>query len=94
MEALEIGEKIRNTMFKVVRVNIPNGDMVGHAGDIEATVVDCKAANEAIKMILDAIEQVGGNYVVTTDHGNAEDMVKRDNKCRLNKIFLFHYIYK
>lgn len=28
-------------------------------------------------MILDAIEQVGGIYVVTADHGNAEDMVKR-----------------
>lgn len=29
-------------------------------------------------MIIDAIEQVGGIYVVTADHGNAEDMVKRD----------------
>lgn len=31
-------------------------------------------------MILDAIEQVGRIYVVTADHGNAEDMVKRDKK--------------
>ncbi|KAH9616222.1 hypothetical protein KSS87_005625 [Heliosperma pusillum] len=31
-------------------------------------------------IILDAIEQVGGIYVVTADHGNAEDMVKRDKK--------------
>ena len=31
-------------------------------------------------MILDAIEQVGGIYVVTADHGNAEEMVKRDKK--------------
>lgn len=30
------------------------------------------------QMILDAIEQVGGIYVVTADHGNAEDMVKRN----------------
>lgn len=29
-------------------------------------------------MILDAIEQVGGIYLVTADHGNAEDMAKRD----------------
>jgi 2,3-bisphosphoglycerate-independent phosphoglycerate mutase len=29
-------------------------------------------------MIIDAIEQVGGIYVITADHGNAEDMVKRD----------------
>lgn len=31
-------------------------------------------------MILDAIDQVGGIYIVTADHGNAEDMVKRDKK--------------
>ncbi|KAL4606551.1 2,3-bisphosphoglycerate-independent phosphoglycerate mutase [Castanea sativa] len=82
MKALEIGEKVRDAIlsgkFDQVRVNIPNGDMVGHTGDIEATVVACKAADEAVKMILDAIEQVGGIYVVTADHGNAEDMVKRN----------------
>ncbi|VAH65345.1 unnamed protein product [Triticum turgidum subsp. durum] len=46
--------------------------------DIEATVVACKAADEAVKMVLDAVEQVGGIYLVTADHGNAEDMVKRN----------------
>ncbi|KAJ0808173.1 putative phosphotransferase (phosphomutase) [Helianthus annuus] len=84
MKALEIGEKARDAIisrkFDQVRVNIPNGDMVGHTGDIEATVVACKAADQAVKMILDAIEQVGGIYVVTADHGNAEDMVKRNKK--------------
>ncbi|KAL2899723.1 2 3-bisphosphoglycerate-independent phosphoglycerate mutase [Bienertia sinuspersici] len=84
MKALEIGEKARDVIlsrkFHQIRVNIPNGDMVGHTGDVDATVVACKAADEAVKMILDAIEQVGGIYVVTADHGNAEDMVKRDKK--------------
>ncbi|KAI3742804.1 hypothetical protein L1987_60500 [Smallanthus sonchifolius] len=84
MKALEIGEKARDAIlsrkFDQVRVNIPNGDMVGHTGDIEATVVACKAADQAVKMILDAITEVGGIYVVTADHGNAEDMVKRNKK--------------
>ncbi|XP_021767606.1 2,3-bisphosphoglycerate-independent phosphoglycerate mutase [Chenopodium quinoa] len=84
MKALEIGERARDAIlsrkFHQIRVNIPNGDMVGHTGDVEATVVACKAADEAVKMIFDAIEQVGGIYVVTADHGNAEDMVKRDKK--------------
>ncbi|KAL6902021.1 hypothetical protein ACP4OV_004897 [Aristida adscensionis] len=82
MKALEIAEKARDAIlsrkFDQVRVNIPNGDMVGHTGDIEATIVGCKAADEAVKIILDAIEQVGGIFVVTADHGNAEDMAKRD----------------
>lgn len=84
MKALEIAEKARDAIlsrkFDQVRVNLPNGDMVGHTGDIQATIVACKAADEAVKMILDAIEQVGGIYVVTADHGNAEDMVKRTKK--------------
>ncbi|KAI3457674.1 hypothetical protein Pfo_014337 [Paulownia fortunei] len=84
MKAVEIAEKARDAIlshkFDQVRVNLPNGDMVGHTGDIEATVVACKAADDAVKMILDAIEQVGGIYVVTADHGNAEDMVKRNKK--------------
>ncbi|KAL6337783.1 hypothetical protein AAG906_039739 [Vitis piasezkii] len=82
MKAVEIAEKARDAIlsrkFHQVRVNLPNSDMVGHTGDIEATIVACKAADEAVKIILDAIEQVGGIYVVTADHGNAEDMVKRN----------------
>ncbi|MQM15694.1 hypothetical protein Taro_048644 [Colocasia esculenta] len=35
----------------VVRVNLPNGDMVGHTGDIKATIVTCKAADEAVKVM-------------------------------------------
>ena len=84
MKALEIAEKARDAIlgrkFHQVRVNLPNSDMVGHTGDIGATVVACKAADEAVQIILDAIEQVGGIYVVTADHGNAEDMVKRNKK--------------
>ncbi|XP_057796707.1 2,3-bisphosphoglycerate-independent phosphoglycerate mutase [Salvia miltiorrhiza] len=84
MKALEIGEKARDAILSrkwdQVRVNLPNSDMVGHTGDIDATIVACKAADQAVKMILDAIEQVGGIYVVTADHGNAEDMVKRNKK--------------
>uniref|UniRef100_A0ACD5TG50 Uncharacterized protein n=1 Tax=Avena sativa TaxID=4498 RepID=A0ACD5TG50_AVESA len=82
MKALEIAEKTRDAIlsgkFDQVRINLPNGDMVGHTGDIEATVVACKAADEAVKIVLDAVEKVGGIYLVTADHGNAEDMVKRN----------------
>ncbi|CAD6203519.1 unnamed protein product [Miscanthus lutarioriparius] len=82
MKALEIAHKARDAIlsrkFDLVRVNIANGDMVGHTGDIEATIVACKAADEAVKIILDAIEEMGGIFVLTADHGNAEDMAKRD----------------
>nr|CAD1828912.1 unnamed protein product [Ananas comosus var. bracteatus] len=67
MKALEIAEKARDVIlsrkFHQVRVNLANGDMVGHTGDIKATIVGCKAVDEAVKIVLDAIDQ---------------DMVKRD----------------
>lgn len=84
MKALEIAERAREAIlshkFDQVRVNLPNSDMVGHTGDIKATIEACKAADDGVKMILDAIEQVGGIFLVTADHGNAEDMVKRNKK--------------
>nr|KAJ0218797.1 hypothetical protein LSAT_V11C300134600 [Lactuca sativa] len=63
-----------------VLLNIPNGGMVRHTGYVEATVVTCKAAKEAVKMILYVVDQVGGIFVVTVDHDNAEDMVKMNKK--------------
>ncbi|MCO5600826.1 hypothetical protein L7F22_054942 [Adiantum nelumboides] len=84
MKALQIGERARDAIlsgkYDQVRVNLPNGDMVGHTGDIKATVMGCEAADKAVKMILDAVKETGGIYLVTADHGNAEDMVKRNPK--------------
>eukprot|EP00250_Pteridium_aquilinum_P021258 c25071_g2_i1 orf=132-1820(+) len=84
MKALQIGEKARDAIlsgkYDQVRVNLPNGDMVGHTGDLQATIVACEAADKAVKMILDAVEQAGGIFLITADHGNAEDMVKRNPK--------------
>lgn len=36
--------------FLQVRVNLPNGDMVGHTGDLDATVVACEAADVAVRV--------------------------------------------
>lgn len=56
MKALEIAEKARDAIlsgkFDQVRVNLPNSDMVGHTGDIDATVVACEAADVAVKVLI------------------------------------------
>lgn len=43
-----------------VRVNLPNGDMVGHTGDVEATIVACKAADEAVKVYYQQFSDIFG----------------------------------
>ena len=46
-----------------------------HIGNVETTA--CKADEEAVMMIISAMEQVGGIYVVVADHGKAEVKKKR-----------------
>nr|KAJ0193947.1 hypothetical protein LSAT_V11C800447160 [Lactuca sativa] len=74
------GDSILSGRVDQVRLNIPNGETVGHTCDVDAAIVACKATDEAVKMILDVVEQVGGIFVMTADHGNVEDMVKISKK--------------
>jgi 2,3-bisphosphoglycerate-independent phosphoglycerate mutase len=66
--------------YDVVRVNLANGDMVGHTGDLAATIASCTAADVALGAMLDAVIAAGGIAIVTADHGNADDMAQRDKK--------------
>jgi 2,3-bisphosphoglycerate-independent phosphoglycerate mutase len=66
--------------YDIVRVNLANGDMVGHTGDLAATIASCAAADIALGVMLDAACAAGGAFIVTADHGNADDMAQRDKK--------------
>ncbi|KDD76196.1 metalloenzyme superfamily protein [Helicosporidium sp. ATCC 50920] len=81
MKAEEIADAvvkaIRCGKYDLVRCNFPNPDMVGHTGNLEATIEACTAVDKCIKKLLDAIDEVKGTYLITADHGNAEDMVQR-----------------
>ena len=61
-----------------MRINFANGDMVGHTGHFDATVIGMEAIDLCLARIMRAIRQVGGVAIVTADHGNADDMWERD----------------
>jgi 2,3-bisphosphoglycerate-independent phosphoglycerate mutase len=86
MKAKEIAaaasEALRSGRYDVVRVNLANGDMVGHTGQLDATIAACAAVDQALATLLAAVDDVGGAYVVTADHGNADDMAQRDKAGR------------
>ncbi|MDD3960089.1 MAG: 2,3-bisphosphoglycerate-independent phosphoglycerate mutase [Clostridiaceae bacterium] len=67
-------EKILSNKHPFVRVNFPNGDMVGHTGIMESTIIGVESVDIALKRILPAIDQIGGMAIITADHGNAEEM--------------------
>ena len=68
--------------YRFIRANFAGGDMVGHTGNLDATVTAVQAIDLAIGRILPAVAHARGCLVVTGDHGNAEDMVERDGDGR------------
>jgi 2,3-bisphosphoglycerate-independent phosphoglycerate mutase len=68
-------EAIASKAFEVVVVNFANADMVGHTGDLAATLVACNVVDEAVGRITEACLGAGGLLVITADHGNAEQMI-------------------
>ena len=74
IEALESGK------YEFIRVNFPNGDMVGHTGSLEATIVSMEALDLCIGRILKAADKIGATVLFTADHGNADECLEKDKK--------------
>jgi len=69
---------IESGKYEFIRVNYPNGDMVGHTGIFPAVTQAVEAVDEALGRLIAAIKKAGGILVVSADHGNADDMYEHD----------------
>jgi len=58
----------------VVICNFANADMVGHTGNLDATIGAVQTLDECLGRILAALRKANGTAIVTADHGNAEQM--------------------
>ncbi|MEM9562930.1 MAG: 2,3-bisphosphoglycerate-independent phosphoglycerate mutase [Actinomycetota bacterium] len=67
-------EYLRSGRYRFGRINFPNGDMVGHTGDLAATIEALEVLDESIARLLAVIEELGGILIYTADHGNADIM--------------------
>lgn len=78
MSSAELTEKlvaaIKGGTYDAIICNYPNGDMVGHTGVLEAAVKAVEALDACIAQVVDAVQSVGGQLLITADHGNAEQM--------------------
>ena len=68
-------EAIRSGKYDLIVSNFANGDMVGHTGKFDAAVKACEAVDAALEKVLAAMAEVGGETLITADHGNVELMV-------------------
>ncbi len=69
-----IVEAIEQQRYDVIVVNYANGDMVGHTGVFEAAVKAVEALDGCVGRITEALDKVGGEALITADHGNVEQM--------------------
>ena len=74
VKAIESGE------YQFIRLNYPNGDMVGHTGVVSAVKLAVEAVDEGVGRIVEALKKANGILVCSADHGNADDMCELDAK--------------
>ena len=78
MSAPEVTDKIvdaiENQRYDVIIVNYANGDMVGHTGVFSAAVAAVECLDSCVGRIVTALDKVGGEALITADHGNVEQM--------------------
>ncbi len=76
----KVCEAIENKEYQFIRLNFPNGDMVGHTGVYQAVQTSMAALDLCLERIYNSVKHVGGIMLVTADHGNADDMYEHDKK--------------
>lgn len=79
MNAPELTKKligaIKGQQYDVIICNYANPDMVGHTGNFDATVKAIETIDRCMGEVVEAIQEVGGEILITADHGNAEKML-------------------
>ncbi|MFZ2975219.1 MAG: 2,3-bisphosphoglycerate-independent phosphoglycerate mutase [Candidatus Moraniibacteriota bacterium] len=79
-------EKMRKEKYDFYTVNFANADMVGHTGDLLATVKACEILDQQIEILSKEVLKRGGNLIITADHGNAEKMFDEKE----NQAYTYH----
>lgn len=74
----KLAEAIHSEKYDVIICNFANADMVGHTGNFDAAVKAVEALDQCLGTVWRALKSVGGEMIVTADHGNAERMVNHE----------------
>jgi len=84
MKCAEIADTVIETIesgeYDFIKLNFPNGDMVGHTGNYEAVICSLEALDLSIGRIKEAVKSAGGVMVISADHGNSDDMFEHNKK--------------
>ncbi|MDR3567251.1 MAG: 2,3-bisphosphoglycerate-independent phosphoglycerate mutase [Syntrophobacteraceae bacterium] len=91
MKAAQITDKtveaILSKRYDLIRLNYPNGDMVGHTGVYPAARIAVETVDLCLGRLMEATRKAGAILIVTADHGNAEEMFEIDSKTKKPKLY-------
>ena len=73
-------EAVKSGKYGFIRCNYPNGDMVGHTGNLDATIVGVEAVDLGLARLIPVVKEAGYILVITADHGNADEMLEKNKK--------------
>jgi 2,3-bisphosphoglycerate-independent phosphoglycerate mutase len=83
MSAIELKNTVLNQLekdiYQVMIINFANPDMVGHTGDIEAAIKAVETVDKCFGEIVNYIIRAEGTAIITSDHGNCEEMYDRES---------------
>ena len=91
MKGAEITDKVIEAMgsgkYRFVRVNYPNGDMVGHTGIFPAVKIAVETVDLCLGRLIAAAKKTGAILVISADHGNSDDMYEhaKDGSVKVDK---------
>lgn len=74
----EVIKAIESGKYQFIKLNYPNGDMVGHTGIYQAVVCSIEAMDLCVGRLKAEIEKAGGILLITADHGNADEMYEKN----------------
>lgn len=88
MKATEITDlvvdAIKSGKYGFIRCNYPNGDMVGHTGNLLATEIAVESVDLCLARVKKACDEYGAILSVTADHGNADQMLEKNKKGKIS----------
>ena len=74
----KVVEQIKENKYDVIILNFANPDMVGHTGNMEATIKAIEALDQCVPQVIEAVLTLGGQVILTADHGNADCMLDHE----------------
>jgi 2,3-bisphosphoglycerate-independent phosphoglycerate mutase len=67
---------LKKNTYDFILVNYANPDMVGHTGNEQASIQAVEATDKSLSVLIPAVLQMGGAMIITSDHGNVEELKK------------------